>query len=201
MASTFFFRDLHTIDLAVKHLLPFIAGRSRIKIWDAGCAIGPEPYTLAIVLAENMNPFAFRNVTIDATDIDEQDQYGKVVTGGCYPEEELKRIPPGMFEKYFEKADGNGNCRIVEQIRSRVRFTKHNLLQLQPLGEEYSMILCKNVLLHFQQAERVEVIKMFHRSLSMGGLFATEQTQKLPDELSKVFEQVAVDAQLFRKVA
>jgi len=201
MASTFFFRDLHTIDLAVKHLLPLIAGRSRVKIWDAGCAIGPEPYTLAIVLAENMDPYAFRNVTIDATDIDEQDQYGKVVTNGYYPAEELKRIPPDMFEKYFEKADSNGNCRIVELIRSRVRFTKHNLLELRSMGEEYSMILCKNVLLHFQQAERVEVIKMFHRSLSTGGLFATEQTQKLPDELTKLFEQVVVDAQLFRKAA
>ncbi len=201
MASTFFFRDLHTIDLAVKHLLPLIAGRSRVKIWDAGCAIGPEPYTLAIVLAENMNPYAFRNVTIDATDIDEQDQYGKVVTNGYYPAEELKRIPPDMFGKYFEKADPEGNCRIVEQIRSRVRFTKHNLLELRSMGEEYSMILCKNVLLHFQQAERVEVIKMFHRSLSAGGLFATEQTQKLPEELTKLFEQVVVDAQLFRKTA
>lgn len=201
MAFTFFFRDLHTIDLAVKHLLPSIAGRSKVRIWDAGCAMGPEPYTLAIVLAENMNPFAFRNVTIDATDIDEQDQFGKIITNGYYPEEELKRMPPDIFEKYFEKADSGGNCKIIDLIRSRVRFTKNNLLEFKPIGEEYSMILCKNVLLHFQQAERVEVIKMFHRSLSMGGFFVSEQTQKLPEELSKLFEQVAVDAQLYKKIA
>jgi chemotaxis protein methyltransferase CheR len=60
--------------------------------------------------------------------------------------------------------------------------------------------MCKNVLLHFQQAERIEVIRMFHRSLAPGGYFATEQTQKMPLELNNLFEQVASDGQIFKKV-
>ena len=55
MAFTFFFRDMQILDLAVKHVVPYAMGRSRIKVWDAGCAMGPEPYSLAIVLAENCN--------------------------------------------------------------------------------------------------------------------------------------------------
>ena len=60
MAFTFFFRDNHTLEQLVKHLLPIVQGRSNIKIWDAGCAMGPEPYTLAILLAEKMGKFALR---------------------------------------------------------------------------------------------------------------------------------------------
>ncbi len=43
MAFTYFFRDLYTLELAAKHLLPFISGSSKPRLWDAGCAMGPEP--------------------------------------------------------------------------------------------------------------------------------------------------------------
>lgn len=200
MAFTFFFRDLHTIELTVKHLLPSISGRNRVRIWDAGCAMGPEPYTLAIVLAENMGRFAFRNITIDATDIDESDTFGKIVTEGVYPEDELKRIPADIFEKYFRPADKPGYCVIDEAVRSRMQFRKHDLLTFQSVGEDYSLIVCKNVLLHFHHDQRIEVIKMFHKSLAPGGYFMSEQTQKLPDELAHMFTKVADDAQLYKKI-
>ena len=71
---------------------------------------------------------------------------------------------------------------------------------LTPIGGSFSLILCKNVLLHFQAAERVKVIKMFHDSLAPGGYFATEQTQKMPPELEHLFVKVAPHGQIFRKV-
>ena len=200
MAFTFFFRDLHTIELTVKHLLPFISGRNKVKIWDAGCAMGPEPYTIAIVLAENMGRFAFRNIVFDATDIDESDTFGKIVTEGVYPEDELKRIPADIFSKYFAPAEKPGHFIIDETVRTRMQFRKHDLLSFQSIGEDYSLIVCKNVLLHFHPAQRIEVIKMFHQSLAPGGYFMSEQTQKLPEELSHLFTKVADDAQLYKKI-
>jgi len=62
------------------------------------------------------------------------------------------------------------------------------------------LILCKNVLLHFKEDERVEVIKMFHGALERGGFLAMEQTQKLPWKVTELFEPVVTNAQLFRKV-
>ena len=200
MAFTFFFRDLHTIELTVKHLLPFISGRNKVRIWDAGCAMGPEPYTIAIVLAENMGRFAFRNIIIDATDIDESGTFSKIVTEGIYPEDELKRIPADIFRKYFAPADKPDHFIIDETVRSRMQFRKHDLLSFQSIGEDYSLIVCKNVLLHFHPDQRIEVIKMFHQSLAPGGYFMSEQTQKLPDELSHLFTKVADDAQLYKKI-
>ena len=71
MASTFIFRDFTPLEYAVRFLLAGASGRSRVRIWDAGCAMGPEPYTLAILLAESMGQVVFRNVQIYATDYDE----------------------------------------------------------------------------------------------------------------------------------
>jgi chemotaxis protein methyltransferase CheR len=71
MAFTYFFRDLQVLELRIDHLLPLIAGRSKVKVWNAGCETGMKTYSLAILFAEKMGNFAFKNLFIDAPDIDE----------------------------------------------------------------------------------------------------------------------------------
>ncbi len=200
MAFTFFFRDSHSIEQALKYFLPIINGYRRIKIWDAGCAMGPEPYTFAILLAEKMGYFAFKNVEIDASDIDETDTFGKIISAGVYPESELSRIPKEIFEKYFSKNEREGYYRISDNILNRVKFIKSDLLKLKPIGDNYNLIICKNVLLHFQPNERIDVIKMFHSALAPNGLLLTEQTQQVPDEISHLFNKIAADANVYQKV-
>jgi chemotaxis protein methyltransferase CheR len=48
----------------------------------------------------------------------------------------------------------------------RIRFTRHDLLSLNPPGTGYSMVVCKNVLLHFTAPMRVSVLDMFHSALA-----------------------------------
>ncbi len=199
MAFTFFFRDTHVLDLIAAHVIPDLAGFSRVRVWDAGCAMGPEPYTLAIYFAENMGKFAYRNLTIDASDYDEGGNFREIIEAGVYAGEGLQRIPPELLAKYFTKLDNSDDYVVNEDVRQRIIFHLHDLLTLKPIGTGYHLILCKNVMLHFQPAERVEVMKMFYRSLTTGGYFATEQTQKLPEEMEPYFEQITISGQLFRK--
>jgi chemotaxis protein methyltransferase CheR len=175
-------------------------GRSRIRIWDAGCAMGQEPYSLAMMFAENMGKFSFGNLHIHATDIDEANLFEKIINAGEYPEDQVKRIPQEVFAKYFQPGQTPGHFKLVDLIKARVMFQRHDLLSLKPVGGNFSLILCKNVLLHFPPAARGAVIKMFHQTLAPGGFFATEQTQKLPREVAHLFQQVAGDARLFRKI-
>ncbi|HEY3381290.1 MAG TPA: CheR family methyltransferase [Vicinamibacterales bacterium] len=199
MAFTFFFRDQHVLDLIVKHVGPTLCGRSRARIWDAGCAMGPEPYSLAILMAESLGYFAFNNLRIDASDLDDCGLFGPIIESGTYDWQEIERLPKPLLEKYFSEVAPK-RYQIVQRVRNCVRFQRHDLLSLKPIGEGYHLILCKNVLLHLQPAERVEVIRMFHASLAPGGFMATEQTQKMPGELEPLFEQVVSDGQVFRKV-
>jgi chemotaxis protein methyltransferase CheR len=198
MAFTFFFRDIDTLARAVEYMIPGTSGRSRVKVWDAGCAMGQEPYSLAILLAENMGHFAFRNVQILATDYDEP--LLSVVRQATYPGDELQRIPRDLFERYFEPAEDNGRYRVVEKIRNCVLPQFHDLLSYTPVRDGFSLIVCKNVLLHFQYGERVEVFRMFHQAMEPGGLLATEHTQKLPAEIAHLFRQVVNNGQLFQKL-
>jgi len=198
VAFTFFFRDAQPLDYAVRSVVPFAAGRSRIRIWDAGAAMGQEPYTLAILLAETMNQFAFRNLKIYTTDIEEK--FGPIIEKGVFPENELQRIPRDLFIKYFLPNGAPGHYQLCDTIRSCIVHQKHDLLTMRPIGADFCLIVCKNVLLHFQQAQRIDVIRMFRSALAPGGFLLMEHTQKLPNELYDMFEQVVPDAQLFRAV-
>jgi chemotaxis protein methyltransferase CheR len=198
LAFTFFFRDQQVLEQVVEHSLPSLAGRNHPRIWDAGVAMGQEPYTLAILFAERMGHFAFNNLRIEATDV--ESQFAHVIEAGHYPEDELSRLPEGILEKYFEPNGKPGHFRVIDKVRQRVTYRWHDLLSFKEIGHDYSLVLCKNVLLHFHPLERIEVLKMFHRALAPGGFFATEQTQEMPRELASLFERVIPGGQLFRKV-
>lgn len=199
MAFTYFFRDMQTLEMIRDHVLPTLKTRRYIHIWDAGCAMGPEPYSLAILFKENMGSMIFRNVKIHATDIDEGNQFEGIISKGIYPEEQVKRIPADIFSKYFKQDDNQGHYRIIDEIRKSVAYRKHDLLSLEPVRKDFGLVVCKNVLLHLQEAERVNVIKMFHQALSNDGFFATEQTQKMPRQAAGLFEPLILNAQVYRK--
>jgi len=200
MAFTYFFRDLQTLDMIRQHALSSLRTRRYIRVWDAGCAMGPEPYSLAIILRENMGSMIFRNVRIDATDIDESGHFGDIIKDGIYPEDQIKRIPEEIRTRYFGPNGKPGLFKIADEIRNCVSYQTHDLLTLKPIRQDFGLILCKNVLLHFKEAERIEVIRMFHDALEEGGFFVTEQTQKMPAELDGLWERVVSNAQVFRKL-
>ena len=127
MAFTYFFRDRQTLDLIAQHTLPDLKRRRYIDVWDAGCAMGPEPYSIAIVFRENMGPFLFRNVRIFATDIDESNRFGAIIAQGVYAEEQVKRIPSELLSRYFSPNGGEGYLQISDEIRKAVIFQRHDL--------------------------------------------------------------------------
>ena len=173
MAFTFFFRDNHTLEQVIKHLLPRVEGVQKIKIWDAGCAMGPEPYTFLILLSEIISYWSFKKIFMDATDIDESDVFGTIIKDGIYSYNELKRIPKEIFQKYFKKTNNDSQFQINEEVRSKINFHKHDLTSLKPLATGYNLIICKNVLLHLEYKMRVEVYKMFHSVLDSNGIFVS----------------------------
>ncbi|MFW6171764.1 MAG: CheR family methyltransferase [Planctomycetota bacterium] len=199
MAFTYFFRDGQALDLLAEYVIPDLATRRYMDVWDAGCAMGPEPYSIAMTFREHMGPFLFRNLRIWATDIDETKAFGRIIERGVYCEQETKRIRSEIREKYFSRYDEAGNLELSEEIRKAVRFQRHDLLSLEPVREQFGLIVCKNVLLHYSPRQRIEVFKMFHRALSETGYLLTERTQEMPLEVASMFSRVTKTGQLFKK--
>jgi chemotaxis protein methyltransferase CheR len=201
MAFTFFFRDDQILQLAVDKLVPNTIGRSNIRILNAGCAMGMETYTFAIMLAEKMGKFALRNVKIHAVDIDNENvDFGKTVREGIYHKDLLQRVPAELFDKYFSPADKPDYFIIGTDLRNLIDFEQYDLLTLKLLRNDYSLIICKNVLLHFNYEQRIQVITMYHDMLLPGGLLAMENTQSMPEELKHKFKKLVDYGQLYEKI-
>lgn len=199
MAFTFFFRDRHTLERLTQQFLASFKNESRLKVWDAGCAMGPEPYTFAMIMAEEMG-YDYKKVKMVATDIDETSNFKEIVQNGVYPLSDLSRMPEDIFEKYFYPVEKENHFKIKDVILNSLEFHQHDLLTLEPIDKNFHAILCKNVLLHFHPDQRVQVIKMFHNVLVPGGYFCTEQTQQLPDQCKHLFEKVTSDANVYKKI-
>ncbi|MFH0785923.1 MAG: CheR family methyltransferase [Pseudomonadota bacterium] len=121
MAFTFFMRDQPTLGHAADHMISYASGRSRIKIWDAGCALGQETYTIAMIFAEKMNPFGFINLRIDATDHDSANNFGDVVTAATYPNDELQQT-----QELKNLSHTNTDEKFLDQTHSETTKKRHD---------------------------------------------------------------------------
>ena len=83
MVFTFFFRDPDAIKLIPEYLLPIVADKEDMRIWDAGCANGPEVCSLLINLIWNSGEKIFSKITVVAPDIDKSRIFGEIIISGA----------------------------------------------------------------------------------------------------------------------
>jgi chemotaxis protein methyltransferase CheR len=190
--ESYFFRDKAPFQYFIDVMLPKLMAKRecerRLRIWCAAAAAGQEPYSLAIELAERNGRLAGWTVEIIATDFAE-DALSKA-RKGLYSQFEVQRgLPVSLLVKYFNKV---GNAwEVNSDIRRRVAFRAHNLLDdSQSLGL-CDAIFCRNVLIYFDDATRREVLMRLASQLAPDGylvLGAAETTSGLSEAFMAVPE-------------
>lgn len=145
-----------------------------LNIWSAACSNGQEPYSIAMAVAERY-PALLPNLRIYATDISE-DSINRA-QDGLYSKFEVDRgVPPFILKKYFDEIDGK--YRIKDLIRRSIRFERHNLVRDEyPNG--FDMILCRNVIIYFEEKTRNEVIRKIQASLKTDGVLILGSSENL----------------------
>lgn len=203
MAFTFFFRDAEVLSEIPGLIREFISGEEIISIWDAGCASGAEVYSLSMILRENLDDETFDKIRITASDIDLSNKFGDIITSGIYQRNRLNSVSEERLAKFFTKLDEPPDeCyRISEELREKVSYFRNDLTTLNPpeQGETYNFIICKHVLEHFPDDKKIEVVRMFHKSLKDGGYLLMEHSQKIPEELSGIFIKTDTENNIYRK--
>ena len=159
-----FFRDRQVFDCLGKEIMPELLKKypRGLKIWSAGCSVGAEPLSVAILLHE-LN--ALRRSEIIATDIDEK--VLAVAQQGCFNQRYLLKTPENLCQRYFEKV--GENYLIKDVIKGAVTFHRHNLLTDKPISGCH-MIFCRNVFIYFKAATQEVLLEHFSNSLKPGGI-------------------------------
>lgn len=163
--SEFFRQPDRFFELRDVHLPRMLAERPRLRIWSAGCSIGCEPYSLAILLLE-LDPQPSRHRLL-ATDVD-FDALARAKTGAGYHPNEVRNVPSHYLRKYFI-ADTDGTYRVTETVKQLVVFRHHDLLK-DPYPAECDLIVCRNVIIYFTEEAKQHVFDGFARALRPGGL-------------------------------
>lgn len=167
--ETFFFRDKTPFDHFKEAIMPALASArrgQRIRIWNAACSTGQEPYSLAMMLDQSPALAGGVPVEIVATDI--SDRCLERARQGLFTQFEVQRgLPIQMLMHYFTQQDDH--WRISEKIRSMVTFKKLNLMDPAFTLGKFDVVFCRNVLIYFDGPTKADVLNRIANCMNPGG--------------------------------
>ncbi len=152
-------------------ILPLLLKKtSRIKAWSAGCSIGAEAHSLAVLFAEYFKgPH-----TIVGTDIDQAAL--KQARDGTYKRNEVNAMPPALRDKYFTGDDGEYTAK--PEIKKFVSFKTGNLLA-DRFDTGFDLIMCRNVVIYFTDECKDKLYRRFFDALKPGGILFVGSTERI----------------------
>lgn len=149
-----------------------LSQNGRLKCWSAACSTGEEPYSLAMILAEQ---HALHRAQIIASDIDE----GVLLKAkeGKYIERSLREVPKPYVDKYFTKHDAL-TYEIDPKLKQAIEFEQKNLL-VDTFETQFDLIICRNVMIYFTEQAKKKLYEKFSASLKQGGILFVGSTEQI----------------------
>jgi chemotaxis protein methyltransferase CheR len=148
-------------------------GNPGLKLWSAGCSIGAEPYSLAMMIDELS---AHHRHSLLATDLD-RGVLKKARDRGPYTAEELQNLTKSQRAAYLET--GGPPFYIKEKLAKQIEFREHNLLA-DPFPSDLDLIICRNVVIYFTTETKDALYKKFYAALRPGGILFVGATEIIP---------------------
>lgn len=149
---TNFFREGHHFEHLEKLLTDYTstAKQKRLRIWSCASSSGPEPYSIAMVVAKVLERKPGWDAKILATDIDTN--MLATAIHGEYSEDVMEKIP-SAYHSYVTRygASEKGMIRMTDPIRQLLTFKQLNLLHNWPMKGPFDIVFCRNVVIYFDK--------------------------------------------------
>ncbi|MBF0224159.1 MAG: protein-glutamate O-methyltransferase CheR [Desulfobacterales bacterium] len=203
-----FFRNPIVFEIIGQNILPQIieskinTGNHEIRVWSAGCASGEEPYSIAILINDllenninNFTPFIF------ATDI--SDEALKTAASGLFPKKSLMDTKLRIIERYFTKT--STGFKIDPIIQNMVKFSNDDLTSVKRFAPSesifgtFDLILCRNVLIYFDDKLQDIVLEKLYRALNKGGFLILGDCEFITEKISQNLVKIDNRNRIFQK--
>ncbi len=198
---TNFFRNPETYDVIERDVLPVIikskssSPLKSIRIWSAGCSIGVEAYSIAILLHTLLkDDFNRYKISITGTDIDKGSLFK--AQEGLYTEVEMKDVDAKIKDKYFVKKDNK--YQVIEELRNLMTFKRQDLIT-DPKTKGFDAIFCRNVTIYFTKELQEQLYMDFYESLNTGGFFIMGKTETMIGPSKDVFKPFNTKERIYNK--
>jgi len=173
---TEFFRDPSRWDLVRQDILPYLIKTSKenhqiggLKLWSAGCSIGTEAYTMAILMEESAPT---QRYSILATDLD-RGALLKARARGPYSQDDIRSLSPLQRRKYIT---ATAPYYAVENLQKHIHFQEQNLIT-DRFDTGFDLIVCRNVVIYFTSETKDILYAKFSAALRPGGVLFVGGTE------------------------
>ena len=172
-----FFRNPEAWEaMTSQYLKPLLLGRLPIRIWSAGCSLGYEPFTIAMLCREIAPQTP---VHILATDLDET--ILARARKALYAENQMAGVSPARRAHFFRKVDAGWEAN--SELQSMITWRRHDLLR-DPYEKPFEIICCRNVVIYFTEAAKTDLYSRFCESLRPNGILFLGDTESIPNPRS-----------------
>lgn len=176
---TRFFREKHHFDHLAENLFSDLStdginGRTRLRIWSAGCSTGEEPYSIAMTYLEAASARTRCDTRILATDID-----SSVVargSAGRYGAQQVGELGKGRRFRHFTAVSGN-EWQVRPELRQIIAFKQLNLLEAWPMKGPLDAIFCRNVMIYFDKPTQRAILTRLVPHLADDGMLYTGHSE------------------------
>lgn len=195
------FRDPGLFKSFRENVVPILRTYPYLRIWHAGCSTGEEVYSMAILLHEEG---LYDKTRIYATDMNNHSL--KQAQSGVFGIEKMK-----LYTKNYMEAGGTGsfseyytakyNSVIFKPfLQKNMIFAEHNLATDRSFNE-FNVILCRNVMIYFNDKLRERVHGLFHESLSHFGILVLGSKESiLHTDFGSSYEVLDRVEKIYRKI-
>ena len=171
--KTAFFREPRHFEVLSSRVERRARNARPAVIWSAACSTGPEPYSIAMAcrgVAGNRRP----GVRILATDVSREST--EIARRARYPRALVERVPEQHRHQAFRDI-GGGEVEVTAPYRAGVDFARLNLIDAWPMRGCFDFVFCRNVMIYFDRAQRMELVRRISERLVEGGLLFIGMTE------------------------
>lgn len=198
---TSLFRDPGFFLAFREKVAPLLRTHPFIRLWCAGCATGEEVYSIAILLEEEG---LYDRCRIYATDMNEA--VLQKAREGIFPLSVMQEYTSNYlraggkrpFSGYYTAAYDHAIFR--PSLKQHIVFAQHNLV-MDTSFNEFNIILCRNVMIYFNQSLQKRVHQLLYGSLIKFGTLGMGEKESLrftPHEGD--YAELDSRAKIYRKV-
>ena len=196
---TEFFREPDQLKIFKEKVIPYLNSFSHIKIWCTGCSSGESPYSLSIILDEagildksqiyatDFNNRVLSHAKDGLFEIDdfEQSSENYKISGGT-----------DEFQNYFIKY--GKFYKVKKYLKDNILFFNHNLAT-DGVMNQFQLVICKNVIIYFDNILKQKVFNLFDDSLECNGFLILGNSEYLPNQFHDRFESYIPKSKVYHK--
>ena len=198
---TSMFRDPDFYRAFRARVVPELRNQAFIRLWHVGCSTGEEVYSMAILLREEG---LYSKCRIYATDMNEA--VLAQAKSGIFPLSLLREYTgnylqaggAGSFSEYYTA--GYDHVIFQHSLSENVVFAQHNLVTDGSFND-FHVILCRNVMIYFNDVLTARVHGLLYESLAMAGFLCLGNRESIkftPYETS--YEPFDSSERIYRRI-